>query len=908
MLKAVVAAGSVLLLAKPPAYVLADLRLASQPEASRTWLDSPLGPYEVYDRWGETRYMYSCTTTTAPGFYTNDPGYQVGDPLEESSRVWCTEFDYMTPDSAVQIRTFGSVTHALYMEPSDFGYAGLTEQREGGENSYDNFLRSNIDNQQDERDFQTEAGRDHLPFRSFEAATTDISDTVAHKIPTLAGTLGPAIFVDPGEPYIIPLRWNNPHASELEVNIWIARNGQTDAEFIVVPIRKPTCAGEGRQDNAFAFTVPLDFNTNLKARVPGFGGCNEPGDCVLQVYAHSVETRTYAIGTPIVVTGGEAATATELDVDPAGTDVGLDICSLQRSTCLATNDPSADITSAVPRRARLVSDQFNHAFQDSDFSPYSGQQPEAISRNLQAACIIKMVTRNRGELGRSLGDPTAVPFVFQLRKTAEYLVDKYEEIANEIIEAIGNDMGSSATVPSTVPPSAWIPGVDPPEGDTPNCMGPGDYCPLDDCDPQEFGDARFCPGPSCIPADLYPCPNCDATEWAQCKAKIIAGLEYPLHTPQRMSSYFRAMAEELGYGHEECFRCAEVGSVNALPRLTTHTYVPSFSIPDRDGLVERAKAKVPSQYTTMRDTIENDHAVLIYETVLSNLHEQFLELSTRFGLGYVGPQIKTTPETMSTPTQFRKVRQEGAIEIPDDGSYAATEAQREIQPREQLILTANSGAVGGGAAVPADFTAPDIDGPDGPLGAPQPAAPQAGAPQPSVGDTTATTTIEVPESTFGPLCQNPQRSNLPPGSSLSSASSSSTNTDTETTEEASMGAGGIAFIVLLCGLGGFGAYTIFSRRSQVKGLKVEKDEQQEARDTFTNMLVRNQGMGTVCMFRASLGSSPNCAACCCTSADIMMRAGRWAEQRNHGQGRDQCSPQGARCPRSGTRKGNHCAV
>ena len=106
--------------------------------------------------------------------------------------------------SAVQIRTFGSVTHALYMEPSDFGYVGLTEQREGGENSYDNFLRSNIDNQQDERDFQTEAGRDHLPFRSFEAATTDISDTVEHKIPTPAGTPGPAIFVDPGEPYIIP--------------------------------------------------------------------------------------------------------------------------------------------------------------------------------------------------------------------------------------------------------------------------------------------------------------------------------------------------------------------------------------------------------------------------------------------------------------------------------------------------------------------------------------------------------------------------------------------------------------------------------------------------------------------------------------------------------------------------------
>ena len=34
---------------------------------------------------------------------------------------------------------------ALYMEPSDFQYAGLRAQRN---NAYDNFLRSNIDNEQ----------------------------------------------------------------------------------------------------------------------------------------------------------------------------------------------------------------------------------------------------------------------------------------------------------------------------------------------------------------------------------------------------------------------------------------------------------------------------------------------------------------------------------------------------------------------------------------------------------------------------------------------------------------------------------------------------------------------------------------------------------------------------------------
>ena len=34
---------------------------------------------------------------------------------------------------------------ALYMEPSDFAYNGLKQQRQ---NAYDNFLRSNIDNEQ----------------------------------------------------------------------------------------------------------------------------------------------------------------------------------------------------------------------------------------------------------------------------------------------------------------------------------------------------------------------------------------------------------------------------------------------------------------------------------------------------------------------------------------------------------------------------------------------------------------------------------------------------------------------------------------------------------------------------------------------------------------------------------------
>merc|ERR1711972_511761 len=50
-----------------------------------------------------------------------------------------------------------------YMEPSTFEYRGLENQKR---NNYDQFLRSNIDNEQDNRDFVNNRGMDHLPFRT----------------------------------------------------------------------------------------------------------------------------------------------------------------------------------------------------------------------------------------------------------------------------------------------------------------------------------------------------------------------------------------------------------------------------------------------------------------------------------------------------------------------------------------------------------------------------------------------------------------------------------------------------------------------------------------------------------------------------------------------------------------------
>merc|ERR1719401_1535920 len=61
-------------------------------------------------------------------------------------------------------------THIMtkYMEPSTFEYEGLSGNNGQRRKDYDQFLRSNIDNQHDNRNFNEDAGRDMLPFRTLE--------------------------------------------------------------------------------------------------------------------------------------------------------------------------------------------------------------------------------------------------------------------------------------------------------------------------------------------------------------------------------------------------------------------------------------------------------------------------------------------------------------------------------------------------------------------------------------------------------------------------------------------------------------------------------------------------------------------------------------------------------------------
>merc|ERR1712151_397604 len=88
------------------------------------------------------------------------------------------------------------------------------------------------------------------------------------------------------------------------------------------------------------------------------------------------------------------------------------------------------------QRAILYSDVANHAFQNSDYSPYSGQQHDEISRNLQAACVIHMTTGNRGELGKNNIPNDVKAKLNELNKKINKLYQAYEKVANKVIDTL----------------------------------------------------------------------------------------------------------------------------------------------------------------------------------------------------------------------------------------------------------------------------------------------------------------------------------------------------------------------------------------------------------------------------------------------------------------------------------------
>jgi len=559
-----------------------------------------------------------------------------------------------------------NTSYALYMEPSDFGYAGLQNQRQ---RAYDNFLRSNIDNQQDRRNFETEVGRDHLPFRTYESACTDVHDSQETKIPN--DFPGTNLTVTPGELTMLAFRWNNPHSAEMEMNVWIMQNRY------VVPVMKPCCSGEGYQDNVLSFRLPADFN-NLGTRVPGFAGCKAVGDCVLQMYAHSVESRTYAHGVPLIVNGNvPAATAqNENQILPACTDVGMDISAL-RDLCLPNNLDERHHTNAIPYFARLSSDQWNHAYMNSDYSPYHGQQCQLISKNMQASTIASMLPGNRGELGvRALIFDNRAGFNFQrsLNRKQKKLVKQYENIADSLIDLVGDNMKNqdfnigparSLALRCTEVNVRYHP-MDLPGG------GGRTWTTMEKCR------QRCASVAGCAHFSWWPNGAChiQGNTTTGRNSGAIAG---PPTCPAEDAT--GAMEMQMT---ENCFRCATVGSTSTR-RLSQNTYIPSYQLPQ--NLLSAVNTLVPpdSEY---RQVINFDNGLVqIYVSVINDLNEEFQKaaaLNITMQTARVKPyEVSTNPtrnvlpcalKTHEDTTNFLKVDADG--NTGDKGLYAAREAYK----------------------------------------------------------------------------------------------------------------------------------------------------------------------------------------------------------------------------------------
>jgi hypothetical protein len=218
-----------------------------------------------------------------------------------------------------------------FRQPDTFGYAGIEKQKK---NNFDQFLRSNIDNEANKRNAAVEPAKDMLPCRQ--------------------DAKGEAMTFTRGTPIEMPLRWNNPHDSDCEVNLWV--QGMTK----VAPIKRPFNCGGGYKDQRFSFTIPNDF--------PGCENAND--NCVMQIYGHSVEPRTYAMCIDFTLSPGQGKS---------------------NATLSAKDVPTTQFQDAIHYQ-----DSFDTSHVDSTHSGYRGQQGEFIRDELKAAIQLQSYVGNGG--------------------------------------------------------------------------------------------------------------------------------------------------------------------------------------------------------------------------------------------------------------------------------------------------------------------------------------------------------------------------------------------------------------------------------------------------------------------------------------------------------------------------------
>ena len=288
--------------------------------------------------------------------------------------------------------------------PNTFGYLGIEEQRI---DKYDQYIRSNIDNQQNKRDEEREAAHDMLPCRQpFQQMEI--------------------VGIARGQEADFPIRWNNPHESSCEINLWTGDMTQNCA------IRKPFNCGGGFKNQLFKFTVPADTP-----------GCDTPEDeCFLQLYGHSVETRTYAICTRFFFNGG-AATESKTPQESENSERKRSLRSLQTAGTVpfdyTQNNPTLDTyesaqgstgseASCVMKDSINYWDSFDSSHKDKDFSVYRGQQPKDVLPHVKAACDLRSYIGDGGLV--RIDDDSIVGAERSLRDTRK----KWKDIVDAAIE------------------------------------------------------------------------------------------------------------------------------------------------------------------------------------------------------------------------------------------------------------------------------------------------------------------------------------------------------------------------------------------------------------------------------------------------------------------------------------------
>ncbi|KAJ3250474.1 hypothetical protein HK104_007439, partial [Borealophlyctis nickersoniae] len=192
----------------------------------------------------------------------------------------------------------------------------------------DNFVRSNIDNRQNTRNTDNEKPLDMMPCRQGRTLVTPMKLTEGQNVQ-------------------FPSRWANPHNSECEVNVWIPSTNATTG-FKIMTLRRPFPAGGGYQSGLYPFTVPTQQNLATLC-APGKG-------CILQMYCHSVETRTYTVCTDVSVSGAAKPLAPR-QLNPATKGNGTTTAATNGTTATAPAGTAATApasgTSMNPRGGML---------------------------------------------------------------------------------------------------------------------------------------------------------------------------------------------------------------------------------------------------------------------------------------------------------------------------------------------------------------------------------------------------------------------------------------------------------------------------------------------------------------------------------------------------------------------------